>query len=734
MLDDALSQLRDYGLIIPDGALEVGKLKRVDVEGDRAGSRNGWYSLFIYKLSSGRDVVAGAYGSWKGGGPQKLIWNSRSLPKHEREEIRDQIKKQQQLAEFERNKTARRAAAIATKAWNGAAQTGESAYCKRKGVKAYGLRYGTRGVTIVPMQDLDNNVYGLQLIFPEKGDNGKDKTFWPRGLKKEGRFFVIGQLERGKPICIAEGYATAASIHEAIGWPVVCAFDSGNLMLVAQAIRARYSDSPIVMCADDDWKTVNNLGEPYNAGLIKAEEVQVKLDAYLVRPLFGPDRGDKDVDFNDLHKSSGLEAVAKCFHYIRAELTHWRTKLSRKNNGELEPSERNVYLILTNDDAWQGVVGFSELSSRIVKRKDPPYPKGGVYHINSEWRDDDVIRTKIWMDEHYGINARTDAIINAVDLAARDNAFHPIREYLTSLTWDGHYRLDSWLTRLLGVEQTEYSRLVGCKFMIGAVARIMEYPCKNDCVLILEGLQGAGKSTALSVLGGEWYSDTHFALGDKDGYQQMQGVWICELAELDSFNKAESTRAKQFFASEVDRYRPSYGRLVQEYPRQCVFAGSTNQDNYFTDTTGNRRYWPVRCGTIDMDRLRAERDQLWAEAMHRYREGEPWHVLPGELHLFEQQQEDRFMSDAWEDHVLGWLDDPERRTVKDFSMSEIFQGALRIEPVHMRKPEQMRLANILQRMGWKRIRTAVPGSKSRPWKYHRPLPAPQANTSQGDTR
>ena len=720
MLDDALSQLRDYGLIIPEGTLEVGKLKRVDVDGDRAGSRNGWYSLFTYKLDSGREGVAGAYGSWKRHDSQKLIWKSRSLPKHERDQIREQVKKQQQLAEFERNKAAKRAAAIATKAWNKAAQAGESAYCNRKGVNAYGLRYGSRGVTIVPMQDLDNNVYGLQLIFPEKGENGKDKNYWPRGLKKEGRFFVVGQLERGKPICIAEGYATAASIHEATGWPVVVAFDSGNILPVAQAIRSGFSDSPLIFCADDDWKTTDSQGQPYNAGVVAADKAVEKLGGYLVRPQFGSDRNDKDVDFNDLHARAGIDAVAKCFHYIRSELTHWRTQLSRSNNGKLEASARNVYLILRNDEAWDGVVGFSELASRIVKRKTPPYPQGCVHHINDEWRDDDMIRTNVWLDEHYGVNPRTDVVMNAIDLVARDNAFHPIREYLQSLTWDGSPRLDSWMSLTLGVEFNQYTHLVGSKFLIGAVARVMQYPCKNDCVLILEGAQGAGKSTALNILGGEWYSDTHFTLGDKDGYQQMQGVWICELAELDSFNKAESTRAKQFFASATDRYRPSYGRLVQEYARQCVFAGTTNQESYLTDTTGNRRYWPVRCGKIDIPMLERYRDQLWAEAYVRWKEGEVWHVVEEELHLFEAQQEDRFLSDAWEDCIVDWLNEPEQKVINAFSMAEIFQGALRMEAVHMRKPEQIRMSNILGRLGWKRTRMNPDKNGSRPWKYKRP--------------
>ena len=286
--------------------------------------------------------------------------------------------------------------------------------------------------------------------------------------------------------------------------------------------------------------------------------------------------------------------------------------------------------------------------------------------------------------------------------------------------WDGEHRIDTWLSEYLGAEESAYIRSAGKKWLIGAVARAMESPVKMDCVLILEGSQGAGKSTALRILGGQWFSDAAFQIGDKDGYQQMLGVWIMELAELDSFNKAESTRAKSFFATDSDRYRPPYGKRVVEYPRQCVFAGSTNQDSYFKDSTGNRRYWPVKCGEINLKALARDRDQLFAEALIGYKTGDSWHVTENEKQLFEREQGDRFLDDAWEALVVAYLDAPERITRQQIELAEIFTGALNMEPMTWRPPEQTRLAQILQRLGWKKVRPFCPVEKKRVYKYQRP--------------
>lgn len=406
------------------------------------------------------------------------------------------------------------------------------------------------------------------------------------------------------------------------------------------------------------------------------------------------------IEKKEIHEFRRAQAAEK----QAAKPPCWEDCLQKTDKGEIKADIANVKLVLDNDPEWIGVIGYCQFSYRVMKVKAPPF----TMSYEGEWEDADTDRLRIWLSSKYGFTPKSADAHGAVMVVAEENGFHPVRDYLKGLEWDGVCRINSWLSTYLGADPIEYHFLVGQMWLISAIARVMQPPVKVDTVLIFEGLQGLGKSTALKVLGGDWFTDTPLVLGDKDSFQQMQGVWIIELAELDSLNKAESTRAKQFFGSSSDRYRPSYGRIPKTFHRQCVFAGSTNQESYFKDATGNRRYWPVSCTKVDRDALIRDRDQLWAEAYHRYIAGTKWWPGDKHKHLFESQQDERFDVDVWEEMIEKWLVSHTRERVL---ISEIMEDALGLVAAQMKPPEQKRVGLIMSRLKWSRVRPRVAGKR-----------------------
>lgn len=720
LLDDVLKQLQDYGLR-PATPLVVGKRVRCEAENDKAPEKTGWYVIYEHLTSDHRTIYCGAYGDWRQG--EKGSWQ-RIKPKGGRlsAEDREVMKKraeegQRKAAEAEARKhrtAARRAAAM----WKKLPDKGTSLYVERKRVVAFGLRYSKKsGAALVPMRRVkDGQLSGLQVLYPQvQADTGRDKSYWPYGLEKEGAAHIIGpDPEPGDVVLVCEGYATGASLHMATNLPTVVCFDAGNLLPVGKALRERYPGRQLLFCADDDWKTVIN-GKPHNTGRIRAENAATVTGGQVVLPVFDNDREERWTDFNDLHCAEGLETVRRqVMAAVKPAADEpWREQLLFTAKGGMVAHAFNVALILGNDRRWKGVIAYDSFSSKIRKLKTPPY--GGA---PGDWSDLDDVRVTLWLADVYGLCVKSATVLEAVNAVAHDNAFHPVRQFLDGLAWDGTPRLEQWLQNHLGVADSEYARRVGKRWMVSAVARVFSPGCKADSVLILEGLQGAGKSTSMAVLGGEWFMDTPFNLGDKDGYQAIRGKWIVELGELDAFNKAESTRAKQFFSASVDTYRESYGRRVLDVPRQCVFVGTTNQDEYLKDDTGNRRYWPVTCTRVDIEGLRASREQLWAEAVAAYRAGDVWWVERDEAELFAAEQDKRYQADMWEEPIIHYL--MHQHIGDAVTGAHILEKALNIDPSHWGKPEQMRVGKIMHRLKWPRRRKGSGPGGVRGYEYQKP--------------
>jgi putative DNA primase/helicase len=211
-------------------------------------------------------------------------------------------------------------------------------------------------------------------------------------------------------------------------------------------------------------------------------------------------------------------------------------------------------------------------------------------------------------------------------------AFHrqrnPPKEWLESLEWDREERLWCLLSKGLGATHDDYSAAVGRCFMVGMVARVMNPGCKVDCMPIFEGSQGLGKSTALKIIGGPYFAEIHESITSKDFYLAIAGKMLCEISELHAFRRAEIERIKGIITTATDRFRVPFGTFAADHPRSCVFAGTTNLDDWNTDETGARRFWPVRCFDIDRDWLSEHRHQIFAEAVHRYVAGESWWDVP----------------------------------------------------------------------------------------------------------
>ena len=317
------------------------------------------------------------------------------------------------------------------------------------------------------------------------------------------------------------------------------------------------------------------------------------------------------------------EAVGDFATEIDANGSDWKEKLKVTEKGALAQTIENAVIILRHDPQLRDCLAYNEMDHNIVSLKSLPWRE---IRGASQWVDTDDAALRFYMERLYGMTGK-DRIFDAVNVVAQERSFHPVRDYLNGCEWDGVPRVDTLLIDYLGADDNAYTRAVTRKTLAAAVARIYKPGCKFDYMLTLRGRQGLGKSALIAKLGGPWFSDTFTTMQGKDAYEQVQGVWIMEVGELAGMRKAEAETIKLYISKQVDRFRPAYGRRLQEFPRQCVFIGTTNETQFLRDTTGNRRFWVVDTPndpTHDMwDELTTETiRQIWAEAVDIYNAGE----------------------------------------------------------------------------------------------------------------
>lgn len=387
----------------------------------------------------------------------------------------------------------------------------------------------------------------------------------------------------------------------------------------------------------------------------------------------------------------------------------WDTHLLKNKQGAYLPCLANAVAILTHRKEWHNVVTFDAFAGVIVKKKPPPWSSDLKPDEDDvgDWTQSDSARAAVWLSNEYGCSFYSSVTDEAVQLVAERWKTHPVRDYLNSTPWDKKARIDDFLIRAAGAPDNLYTRAVTKNFFLGAVARTMRPGVQVDTVLILEGAQGVGKSTLFRTLAGDWFLDTVFNIGGKDGYQALRRKWIVEFSELDALSSADLARVKAFISSVKDSYRPSYGKTTIDFPRQCVFSGTVNPNGagYLNDTTGARRFCPVTVGKVDLKMVREERDQLWAEAFARYRANEKWHLRDDKLLVAAAAEaEERREADPWETHFREYLHMNRAIYRKHGVMiTDLLTNAVDVPKERQNRAAQIQAGKALRAIGWTRV-------------------------------
>lgn len=369
---------------------------------------------------------------------------------------------------------------------------------------------------------------------------------------------------------------------------------------------------------------------------------------------------------SETKKTLAIEAMAEAKDVFGEPMTdipededlEWTSRMDVSKGGEYENTSNNINLILLNDRALKGAFKYNDFDNkRYLTRSMQWRDVDGFDYV----KDVDYSGIRNYIECVYGI-VGSQKIDDALAIVFEKNRFHPIRDYIRSLRWDGTHRVDTLLIDYFGADDTPYTRAAIRKMLVAAIARVFSPGVKFDLVLVLSGEQGTYKSTFIKKLGKDWFTDTFTTVQGKESFEQIQGFWIVEIAELSGLKKAEIETVKHYISKREDSFRPAYGRTVETYKRQCVFFGTTNAKDFLRDATGNRRFMPIdvhhkkAIKSVMDDMTDDEIDQIWAEAYNMYCDGETLYLSETESELAAEEQMQHCEFDDRTGLVVEYLD------------------------------------------------------------------------------
>lgn len=486
----------------------------------------------------------------------------------------------------------------------------------------------------------------------------RDVSEWPRS-SRQGEAVRHEMRKAGDPLAkpgVVGAFCRAYTLTEAID-----TFLPGVYEPTAHPDRYTYAEGSTtggMIVYEDKWAYSHHSTDPACGQLCNAFDL-VRLHLYGTSDAACRDTTDitrrpsykamEELSLNDgrvreLIAEERLAAAREAFDGVELEECapvdkDWKKKLATNKRGEALSTIPNVALILDNDPLLAGRVERDLFAHRDAVVKRLPWRAAGGY-----WDNTDDANLRGYLEKIYGISGQQ-KIYDGYEVALTKRAKHPVVEFIDGLPkWDGVPRLDTLLIDYLGAPDTPLVREMTRKAFTACVARIKDPGCKFDYVLIIQGGEGIGKSSLLREMGGQWFGDSVGTIGGKEGMEALQGVWVVELGELNAVKRSDVEATKAFISRRVDSFRPAYGRKKENYPRQCVFFGTTNEELPLKGDTGNRRFWVVKCAggakKSPWEDLPRERAQLWAEAVERWKEGEPLYLDAETEREARRQQED----------------------------------------------------------------------------------------------